>query len=61
MLRKFTKTKTNFPTDGSLKKSIYLSVKEIGKKWTMPIRNWGVIIGQLMIFHEERIKGAAAV
>lgn len=33
VLRKFTKTKTNFPTDESLKKSIYLSIKEINKKW----------------------------
>ena len=45
MLRKFTKTKTNFPTDDSLRKSIYLSVREISKKWSMPIRNWGIIIG----------------
>ena len=31
MLRKFTKTKTNFPSDDSLRKSVYLSVKEISK------------------------------
>jgi putative transposase len=54
MLRKFTKTKTNFPTDDSLRKSIYLSVKEIGKKWYNPIRDWGIIIGQFMVFYEER-------
>jgi putative transposase len=57
MLRKFTKTKTNFPTDDSLKKSIYLSIKEIGKKWTMPLRNWGVIIGQFMMFYDDRFEG----
>jgi len=54
MLRKFTKTKTNFPTDDALKKSIYLSVREIGKKWYNPIRDWGIIIGQFMVFYEER-------
>ena len=54
MLRKFTKTKTNFPTDDSLKKSIYLSVKEISKKWNNPVRDWGKIIGQFMMFFEER-------
>ena len=54
MLRKFTKTKTNYPTDDSLKKSIYLSVKEISKKWNLPIRNWGIIIGQFLMFFEER-------
>jgi len=55
MLRKFTKTKTNFPTDDSLKKSIYLSIKEISKKWNQPVRNWGIIIGQFMMFYEERL------
>lgn len=54
MLRKFTKTKTNYPTDDSLRKSIYLSVREISKKWNQPIHNWGIIIGQFMVFFEER-------
>lgn len=55
MLRKFTKTKTTFPSDDSLKKSIYLSIDEIGKKWSMPIRNWGIIIGQIAIFFDDRL------
>jgi putative transposase len=55
MLRKFTKTKTNFPTDDSLKKSIYLSIKEIVKKWGNPIRDWGIIVGQFMMFYEDRL------
>jgi putative transposase len=54
MLRKFTKTKTNFPTDDSLRKSIYLSVKEISKKWNQPVRDWGIIIGQFMMYYEDR-------
>jgi putative transposase len=54
MLREFTKTKTNYPTDDALRKSIYLSVKEIGKKWINPVRDWGVIMGQFMMFYEER-------
>ena len=56
MLRKFTKTKTNFPTDEALKKSIYLSIKEISRKWNQPVQNWGIIIGQFMLFYEERFK-----
>jgi len=58
MLRKFTKTKTIFPTDDSIKKAVYLSVKEISKKWTMQIRDWCLIYGQLMIYFEERINAA---
>ncbi len=55
MLRKFTKTKTTFPSDDALKKSIYLSILEIEKKWGLPVRNWGTIVGQIMIFFEERL------
>jgi transposase-like protein len=55
MLRKYTKTKTVFPSDDSLKKSIFLSIQEISKKWSMPIRDWGIIMGQLSIFFEERL------
>lgn len=57
MLRKFTKTKTSYPTDDALRKSIYLSVQEISKKWNQPVRNWGIIIGQFMMFYEERFSG----
>ena len=53
-LRKFTKNKTIFPTDDAVRKSVYLAITEISKKWTMPIRDWGRIIGQLTIFFESR-------
>ena len=47
MLRKYTKNKTVIQLM-TLSKS-YLSIQEITKKWSMPVRDWG-IIGQLMIF-----------
>jgi putative transposase len=53
-LRKFTKTKTIFPTDDSIRKVVYLSVREITKKWTMPARNWTFVYGQIMIYFEDR-------
>jgi len=55
MLRKYTKTKTTYPSDDAVKKSVYLSIEEISKKWSMPIRDWGIIMGQLSIFFEERL------
>jgi putative transposase len=55
MLRKFTKTKTSYPSDEAVKKSVYLSIQEISKKWSMPRRDWGIIIGQLMIFFADRL------
>ena len=60
MLRKYTKTKTIYPTDDSVRKSVYLSIQEISRKWTMPIQNWGIIMGQLMIFFEDRLLGRTA-
>ena len=59
MLRKFTKTKTIYPTDDAVRKSVYLSIQEISRKWTMPIRDWGIIIGQLSLFFDDRLTFAA--
>lgn len=55
MLRKYTKNKVIYPTDESLKKSVYLSVKEITKKWSVPMQNWGQIAGQFLIFFDDRL------
>lgn len=58
MLRKFTKTKTNYPTDDALRKSIYLSVQEISRKWHNPVKNWGIIFGQFTVFYGDRFTEA---
>ncbi len=54
MVRKFIKSKSIFPTDDSIRKVIYLSVKEIRKKWTMPARNWAMAYSQIMIYFADR-------
>lgn len=54
MVRKFTKTKSIFPTDDSIRKIIYMSVREITKKWTMPVRDWGLAYSQFMVYFEDR-------
>lgn len=53
--RKYTKTKSVFPTDMSLMKCLYLSTKKITKKWTQPYRNWGPILSELSIMFDGRI------
>jgi len=55
-IRKYTKNKLSFPTDNALKKSVYLAIFEITKKWTMPIRNWPIIFNQFIIIFDERVK-----
>ena len=53
--RKYTKTKSVFPTDMSLLKCLYLSTKNITKKWTAPYQNWGPILSELSIMFDGRI------
>lgn len=55
MVRKFTKSKAIFPTDDSIRKVIYMSVREISKKWTMPLKDWGLAYQQFAIFFEARL------
>ncbi|MEO1258542.1 MAG: IS256 family transposase [Bacteroidota bacterium] len=55
-IRKYTKNKMSFPTDNALKKSVYLAIFEITKKWTMPIRNWPIILNQFIAIFDERVK-----
>lgn len=39
-LRKVTKNRGSFPNDDALIKLYYLALRNISKKWTMPIQNW---------------------
>lgn len=55
-IRKYTKNKLSFPTDDAVMKSVYLSVREATKKWTMPIRNWGIILNQFLTIYEKRVR-----
>ncbi len=53
--RKITKTTSIFPHDDSLLKLLWLAQNDITKKWTMPIRNWGIVMGQFAIMFPNRI------
>ena len=55
-IRKVTKTKGSFTSRAALEKLIYLAIKNISKKWLMPVPNWSLIIGQLDIFFANRLK-----
>ena len=55
-IRKYTKTKTQFPNENAATKSIYLSIKNIEEAWTMTIRNWGIILNQYLIIFENRCR-----
>lgn len=55
-VRKITKTKGAFTSEQALLKLMYLVIREIIKKWTMPLQNWGLTISQLYIKFGDRLK-----
>lgn len=48
-LRKVLKTRGALPNDDAVFKLLYLALKRISKKWTMPIHNWKAALGQFAI------------
>ncbi len=55
-IRKYTKNKLSYPTDDAVIKSVYLALREVSKKWSKPIRNWGVILNQFLTIFANRIQ-----
>jgi transposase-like protein len=53
--RKLNRQRSVFPSDQALLKALYLATFEATKKWTMPIRNWGKVYGELSIMYEGRL------
>ena len=53
--RKLNRQRSVFPSDTALLKALYLATFEATKKWTMPIRNWGQVYGELNIMYEGRL------
>jgi transposase-like protein len=54
-LRKLTKHRGAFPNDEALVKLLYLALRNISKKWTMPIRDWKAALTRFTIQFEERL------
>ena len=54
-LRKLTKNRGSFPSDEALLKLFYLALRNISKKWTMPIRDWKAALTRVTIQFGERI------
>jgi len=54
-LRRVTKTKGVFPDEDSVYKLMYLALRNISKKWTMPIFDWGLALNRFVIEFGERV------
>ena len=53
--RKLNRQRSVFPSDTALLKALYLATFEATKKWTVTIRNWGKVYGELSIMYEGRL------
>ncbi|WP_423062355.1 IS256 family transposase [Candidiatus Paracoxiella cheracis] len=54
-IRKVIKNKRVFPSDDAALKQLYLGLKNIAKKWTMPIRDWGAAMNRFALMFEDRL------
>lgn len=54
-LRKVTKARSSFPNDEAVLKLLYLALRNIAKKWTMPIREWKTALNRFAIVYENRL------
>lgn len=53
-IRKYTKTKVQFPDERSVKKSVYLAIMNNEKNWELPIQKWPLIMNQFLVIFGER-------
>ena len=54
-LRKVTKARSSFPNDEAVFKLLYLALRNIAKKWTMPVRDWKAALNRFAIVYENRL------
>jgi hypothetical protein len=47
---KIIKHRQSFPNDEAAMKLIFMGLKNISRKWTMPIRDWGAALNQFRRF-----------
>jgi len=53
--RKVTKAKSIFPNDEALTKMLFLAYRDIARKWTMPVRNWSIVLGHFSIIFDHQV------
>jgi putative transposase len=54
-LRKVTKARGSFPNDEAVSKLLYLALRNIAKKWTMPLKTWKDALNRFAIIYENRL------
>lgn len=55
--RRLNKQRSVFPSDTAFLKALYLATHEIAKKWTLPLRDWGKVLGELEVMYPDSLNG----
>ncbi|EKH2409897.1 IS256 family transposase [Escherichia coli] len=55
VIRAAIKKRKVFPTDDSVRKVVYLAIKDASKKWRMPIQNWRLAMSRFIIEFGDRL------
>ncbi|MFH2944896.1 IS256 family transposase [Enterobacter roggenkampii] len=55
VIRAAIKKRKVFPTDDSVRKVVYLAIKDASKKWSMPIQNWRLAMSRFIIEFSDRL------
>jgi transposase-like protein len=50
-----TKTRAAFPTTEAAMKLLWLAIQNASKRWTRPIKEWGLALNQFAIIFEGRM------
>lgn len=53
-LRKAVRNRGHFPTEEALMKVLYLVIRQVSKKWSMPIRDWKKALNRFAIMYPDR-------
>jgi transposase-like protein len=59
-LRKVTRNRLTFVNDDAIFKVLYLAIRNASKKWTIPIKQWGMALNQVSPFVRKRTGSALA-
>ena len=54
-LQRNLKTRQSFPNDEAAMKLIFMILRRISKRWTMPIKNWGEALHQFAVIYGDRV------
>ena len=53
--RRSVQNRGHFPTERSALKVLYVTVKQMEKKWTKPVQNWSYMFQQFVIHFPDRM------